>query len=99
MRFSYNKKINLFLLEGTLNKNLGSRGTFLGGNLGIEDLTPFFAKVIYLNFQPFEVVDRGSETQPQVVENYSCLFNLGWNIYKSCCLNTNFLPDINDLID
>ena len=21
------------------------------------------------NFQPFEVVDRGSETQPQVVEN------------------------------
>ena len=26
------------------------------------------------NFQPFEVEDRGSETQPQVVENFSKLF-------------------------
>ena len=26
------------------------------------------------HFQPFEVVDRGSETQPQVVENYRSSF-------------------------
>ena len=38
------------------------------------------AKLIYLNFKPLEVVDRGSETQPQVVENYSYLFNLRPNI-------------------
>ena len=25
------------------------------------------------NFQPFEVVDRGSETQPEVVENLKTL--------------------------
>ena len=27
------------------------------------------AKLIYLNFQPREVVDHGSKTQPRVVEN------------------------------
>ena len=32
---------------------------------------PYPDKVIYLNFQPIEIVDRGSETQSQVVENYS----------------------------
>ena len=33
--------------------------------------TDSVSKLIHLNFQPLEVVDRGSETQPQVVENYS----------------------------
>ena len=28
------------------------------------------AKIIYLNFQPLEVVDRYRDPQPQVVENY-----------------------------
>ena len=43
-------------------------------------LNPYPAKVIYLHFQPLEVVDRGSETQPQVVENDSCHihFENGW---------------------
>ena len=44
-------------------------------------INPYPAKLIYLNFQPLEAVDRGSETQPQVVENYWYLFNLGPNIY------------------
>ena len=39
--------------------------------------------LIYLNFQPVKVVPRYSDLQPQVVENYSNLFNLGQNIYKS----------------
>ena len=37
-------------------------------------------QLIYLIFQTLEVMDRGSETQPQVVENYSYLFNLRKNI-------------------
>ena len=39
--------------------------------------------LIYLNFQPLEVVSRYREPQPQVVENYSYLFNLRPNICKS----------------
>ena len=31
------------------------------------------AKLIYLNFQPLEVVSRYRDPQPQVVENYSYL--------------------------
>ena len=42
-------------------------------------LNPYPANVIYFNFQPLEVVNRGSETQPQVVENYSYLFHLRTN--------------------
>ena len=57
------------------------------------------AKVIYLNFQPLEIVDRGSETQAQVVENYSYLFNLSTNIYNSSCLDTHFIPNNSDLVD
>ena len=41
------------------------------------------AKLIYLNFQPLEVVSYYSDPQPQVVENCSYLFNLRPNIYKS----------------
>ena len=40
-------------------------------------------KLIYLNFQPLEVVSRYRDPQPQVVENYPYLFNLGPDIYKS----------------
>ena len=47
------------------------------------EFNPSPAKFIYLTFQPLEVVDRSSETQPQVVENYSSVFNLETNIYKS----------------
>ena len=35
---------------------------------------PYAAKLIYLNFQPLEVVSRYRDPQPQVVENLSsCL--------------------------
>ena len=32
---------------------------------------PYAAKLIYLNFQPLEVVSRYRDPQPQVVEDYS----------------------------
>ena len=38
------------------------------------------AKFFYLNFQPLEVVSRYRDPQPQVVENYSYLFDLRSNI-------------------
>ena len=43
---------------------------------------PHPARFIYLNFQPLEVVDRYRDPPPQVVENYSYLFNLRPNIYS-----------------
>ena len=46
----------------------------------IYDFNPYPAKVIYLNFQPHEVVSRYRDTQLQVAENYSYLFNLSTNI-------------------
>ena len=44
---------------------------------------PYSAKVIYLNFQPLDVVSRYRDPQLQVAENYSHLFNLRPNHYKS----------------
>ena len=38
------------------------------------DINPYPAKLIYLNFQPIEVVSRYRDPQPQVVENWSYLF-------------------------
>ena len=55
---------------------------------------PSPAKLIYLNFQPLEVVSRYCDPQLQVGENYSYLFNLRPNIFKSWCLNPNFIPNI-----
>ena len=46
-------------------------------------VNPCPAKLIYLDFHPLEVVSRYRDPQPQVVENYSYLFNLRPNIYKS----------------
>ena len=52
--------------------------------VGEYKLYPYPAAwLIYFNFQPLEVVYRYSDPQPQVVENYSYLFNLRPNIYKS----------------
>ena len=56
-------------------------------------VNPYPAKLIHLNFQPFEVVSRYRDTQPQVVENYWYLFNLKPNIYKCWCLNTQYVPN------
>ena len=58
----------------------------------------FGLEVKWLNFQPLEVVDRGSETQPEVVNNYPYLFDLRPNIYKTLCLNSNFIPNNSGLI-
>ena len=46
-------------------------------------INPYPAKLINLNFHSLEVVSRFRDPQPQVDENYSHLFNLGPNIYKS----------------
>ena len=40
------------------------------------NVTAYHAKLIYLNFQPLEVVFRYRDPQLQVGENYSYLFNL-----------------------
>ena len=57
---------------------------------GVVDQMGFYvisvtAQLIYLNFQPLEVVSRYRDPQPQVVENWSHLFNLRPNIYQSWC--------------
>ena len=51
--------------------------------------------LIYLNFQPLEVVFRYRNPQHQVGVNYSYLFNLRQNILKSWCLNTKKLLGFN----
>ena len=38
-------------------------------------LTPYTAKLIYLNFNPLEIVYRYRDPQLQVGENYSYLFS------------------------
>ena len=52
-------------------------------------LDPCPAKLIYLNFQPLEVVSRFRDPQLQVLENHSCLFNLRPEIYKSDQITEN----------
>ena len=47
----------------------------------VGTVNPYPAKVIYLNFQPLEVVSRYRDPQPQVVQNYSNLHNLRPNLY------------------
>ena len=59
-------------------------------------INPYPAKLIYLNFHPFEVVSRYRDPQLQVGKNYSFSFNLVRKICKYWCLNTH-LP-ITDLI-
>ena len=49
-------------------------------NLSIIFFHPYPAKVIYLNFNSLEVVSRYRDTQLQVAENSSSLFNFSTNI-------------------
>ena len=56
--------------------------TSSGLNFKLYNFNPYHAKMMHLIFQPHELVDRGSDAQPQVVENDSYLFNLWRNIYK-----------------
>ena len=44
---------------------------------------PYPSKLIYLNFQLLVVVSRYRDPQPQVVENYSYVFNFSTHICKS----------------
>ena len=60
----------------------------------VNMVNPLTAKLIYLNFQPLEVVSRYRDPQLQVAENYLCLFNLSTNISKTGCLNTHLFPII-----
>ena len=66
-----NTHINVFTNENIIIYKATSFNTYFN---------PYPAKVIYLNFQPLEVVGRG-----QVAENYSYLLNLSTNISKSLC--------------
>ena len=46
--------------------------------------------------------DPGSgyrDPHPQVADNYSDLFSLSTNIFKSWCLDTHFLHNNSDLVD
>ena len=63
-----------------------------------DRVDPSPAEVIYLFFQPLEVVSRYRDPQPQVAENYSYLFDLNTNICKFCCLNSHFIPYNSDTI-
>ena len=51
---------------------------FFGSTIFINS---YPAEVIYLNFQPLEVVSRYRDTQLQVIENSLYLFNLRTNMY------------------
>ena len=60
-----------------------------------QGINPYPAELIYLNFQPIEVVSRYRDPQPKVVENYLYFFNLRPYIYKSWYLNSHFIPNNN----
>ena len=55
---------------------------------------PLTAKLFNLNFHPLEVVDRVSETQLQVSENYSDLTKWRLTLFKSCLLMSHFIFNI-----
>ena len=63
-----------------------------------RNLTVILYKLMYYNFQPFEIVFCYRDPQPQVVENYSYLFNLRPNIYKYWCWDSHIIPSNSDLI-
>ena len=65
-------------------------------------VNPLPAKLIYLNFHPLDAVSFCRDQQPQVVNNYSYLFNLRPSIQTnkqilSLCLNKHFIPNNSDL--
>ena len=68
-------------------------------HMPVHLIHPYSPKLIYLNFQPLEVVSRYRDPQLQVAENYSYLFNLSTNICKLSCLDTHFIPSNGDLVD
>ena len=84
-----------------LYSNSFSAGTVLTRqNLTYEDgprairVNPLTAKLFNLYFHPLEVVDRVSETQLQVSENYSDLTEWRSTLFKSCWLLSHFIFNI-----
>ena len=71
---------------------------FVAALVNATSLTLALLNWINLNSHPLEVVSRYRDTQLQVGENYSYLFNLRPNICESRCLNTHFIPNNSDLI-
>ena len=59
-------------------------------------INPLQAKLSYLNFHTLEVASRYLDTQLQVGEKSSSVFNLLPNICKSLCLNTQFITNDTD---
>ena len=57
------------------------------------------AELIYLDFQPLEVVFRYRDPQIQVAKTYSYLFLFSTNIGKSWCLDTYSFPITVILVD
>ena len=56
-----------------------------------------FILLIYLNYHPWGCVSL-RYPQPQVVGNYTYLFNLSPNFNKYWCLNSHLIPNNSDLI-
>ena len=73
--------------------------TKVGRYTNNKRINPYPAKVIYLNFQPLEVVSRYRDLQLQGAENYSYTFNLTTNIFKSFCLDTRIISNNSNLVN
>ena len=80
----FGRNMVVFFVLGTLNGGGGIRHWREWDDPHIP--FPLFC-YIYLHFHPLEVVSRYSDPQCQVLENYSYVFNLRPDIYKSSCLN------------
>ena len=74
------KGLTLILLSHFKSVLLGHQITAIGNKMGVDlsiivNVSYEIKQIIMTNFQPLEVVNRGSETQPQVVENLNKLLS------------------------
>ena len=69
----------------------------IDNTISVVRVDPYPAKFIYLNFHPLEVVSRYRDPQLQVVWNYTYLFILSTDIYKSWRSDTHFIPNNREL--
>ena len=65
---------------------------------GLKDY-PLIAKLFNLNFHPLEVVDRVSETQLQVSENYSDLRKMEVNCFQILLIDVTSLTCLKVLLN
>ena len=64
------KKINIKIKSGEKFKDFNCANSHLYARLHVEtNINPYPVMVIYLNFQPLEVVSRYRDRQPQVIAN------------------------------